>query len=53
MAIWIKPNGNKLETNDNDATTDYMVSIGCKLEGAEKPKPAKPKLVKKTAKKAK
>lgn len=46
MAIWIKPNGNKIETNNRDVTTDYMASIGCKLEETEKPK-------KKVTKKAK
>ena len=27
MSIWIKPNGTKIEVNDNQATIDYVVSL--------------------------
>ena len=30
MSIWIKPNGTKIEVNDNQATIDYVVSLNWK-----------------------
>jgi hypothetical protein len=30
MALWIKPNGTKIEVNDNQATIDYVVSLNWK-----------------------
>ena len=32
MAIWIKPNGNKIKVTDNEATTEYVTSLNWKPE---------------------
>lgn len=34
--IWIKPNGNELETNDEKATIAYCKSLGWEEKGAKK-----------------
>jgi len=43
MAIWIKPNGNEIETNDLPATIEYAKSLKWKPKKAAKEvKKAKP-----------
>ena len=36
MAIWIKPNGKEITTNDNEATVEYCKSLKWKLKGEKK-----------------
>lgn len=36
MATWIKPNGNKIEINDNPATVQYAESLGWKRDVVKK-----------------
>jgi hypothetical protein len=33
---WIKPNGNEIDVNDDDATTEYAESLGWKKKEAVK-----------------
>jgi len=45
--IWIKSNGNEIETNDRKETVDYCKSLGWKEKSKEiKEKPKKNKRVK-------
>jgi len=43
MSIWVKPNGNEIEINDEDATIKYAESLSWTKKGEPKKRGRKPK----------